>query len=382
MTARSRRDTVLCALGLAICLVAAKPPRVVGDGGEYIVLARNFANFNGPSLARRDLEPLKREVLDYAPEINDGTFYATTATARDGSRDFLHFWFYSLAAAPFVGLIGALGAPAVYGFAALNIAMILGALWVALPRLGPGASALVFLSPIVWWLDKPHTEVFTFSLLTLLVLLAGEAPWWAMIAAGAASTQYPPLAPFVAITGLVAVAGNRAWLRDRRFYFGAAAGLLLALLHPAYYYARHGTPSLLLATANTGTPTWAEVSAVLIDPIIGLAPNAPLIVVAGAAGAIALLRQRARDLFAVDVGVSRPPGGLPAVGLRRQGQRSPRRHAQPQPVRLVVYSLDDPVPSPRPAARSGLATFRGRRGRGLGDRIGRRLPSRRLPERT
>jgi hypothetical protein len=58
------------------------------------------------------------------------------------------------------------------------------------------------------------------------------------------------------VAGLT-VAFDRAKLADRRFLLGVAGGLLLALLHPAYYV-RHGTPSLLLVVANSGMPGWAK----------------------------------------------------------------------------------------------------------------------------
>src|SRR5207248_4948075 len=43
-------------------------------------------------------------------------------------------------------------------------------------------------------------------------------------------------------------------LTDRRVAAGALAGLGLALLHPAYTYAHHHTPSLLLAATHPGVP--------------------------------------------------------------------------------------------------------------------------------
>ena len=150
MTGRARRHAVVCALGLALCLIAARPPQVVGDGGEYIVYALNFASLHGPSLAHKDLDRLKQAVLDYAPEQNADDFYMNTVVSRDGRRDFMHFWFFSLAAAPFVRLAMAVGLPMVYGFVFLNLVMVLWALWLALPRLGGAVSLLIFASPIVW----------------------------------------------------------------------------------------------------------------------------------------------------------------------------------------------------------------------------------------
>jgi hypothetical protein len=55
-------------------------------------------------------------------------------------------------------------------------------------------------------IDKAHTEVFTFALPTIAFALMRERPWWSMVAAGAASTQNPPIAILVLIVFLAASA--------------------------------------------------------------------------------------------------------------------------------------------------------------------------------
>jgi len=40
---------LLVALTVALVLVWGSPPRLVGDGHEYMVQALNFARFSGPS---------------------------------------------------------------------------------------------------------------------------------------------------------------------------------------------------------------------------------------------------------------------------------------------------------------------------------------------
>ena len=304
MTKQTRLRALAVGFGLAVCLVAAKPPQISGDGGEYLVYSLNFVALHGPSLRTRDLEGLKQEARDYAPHLEDETFYRNAVPGLGGRRDFMHFWFMSLAAAPFVALAKVVGLPAIYGYAGLNVTMLLGALWVALPRIGIPASILLFASPVVWWLDKAHPEVFTFTLLAVGVLLVRDKPWWAMIAAGTAATQYPHVIIFVGVIAVVAVAFHRPWLTDRRFIAGLGAASLVGLLHPAYYYYRHGTPSLLLQVSNTGAPTPAELSAVLFDPVIGLIANFPMFLVVVATVTVMLVRKGWRGLLAPDVVVS------------------------------------------------------------------------------
>lgn len=63
------RATVLAA-AFAVCLVAARPPQIVGDGGEYLVYALNFASLHGPSLKSSELDGLKQQVVEYAPGLD------------------------------------------------------------------------------------------------------------------------------------------------------------------------------------------------------------------------------------------------------------------------------------------------------------------------
>ena len=93
-------------------------------------------------------------------------------------------------AVPEIWLLKAMGVKSYYAFTLLNIALLLTALWVASARLDWPALMLLFMSPIVWWIDKPHTEIFTFSMLTIAMTLIVERPWWALCAQASRNTEY------------------------------------------------------------------------------------------------------------------------------------------------------------------------------------------------
>ena len=101
----------------------------------------------------------------------ESAFPASYLTGSDGRVDLNHFWFYSMLAAPEVWMLEAVGLNPCYAFTLLNIGLLLIALWVASSRLSWPALMLPFLSPIIWWLDKAHTEIFTFSMLTIAMTL-------------------------------------------------------------------------------------------------------------------------------------------------------------------------------------------------------------------
>lgn len=300
----TRRQSLLVAAALAVCLVAGSEPRIVGDGGEYLAQAMNFASFNRPALRPADIPPIQARIAAFEPLLAEWQIHDVTVPGADRRRDFLHFWFYALLAVPALWISDALGAPPTMAFAALNLALILVAFWVALPRIGAAAAILLFGSPIIWWLDKAHTEVFTFALLTIAFVLAREQPWWSMIAAGAASTQNPPIAVLVPLFFLAAVARGRDAVRDWRVWAGTGGGVLLAALHPVYTYARHGTPSLLLHATRQHLPTFTEMIAVVIDPTLGLIGNFPIFLGVVAAAVALLIRRGPRAASSLEMVVA------------------------------------------------------------------------------
>jgi len=155
-------------------------------------------------------------------------------------------------------------------------------------------------SPIVWWIDKAHTEVFTFALLTITVAEIKDRPWSSMLAA-AASTQNPPIAVLVPIVFVVSVLRHRFALTDRRLIIGAAAAVALAVLHPIYSYIHHGVWSLLLMQTHSGAPTFQMLSAVVLDPSVGLIGNFPVFLIVVIAALVTLLRHSRRHLLSDDV---------------------------------------------------------------------------------
>jgi hypothetical protein len=232
---------------LLVMLAATSTPRVVGDGSEYVHLASRLASGQLP-----------------------------------GAGESRHFVFYSALATPLI----AAGLSATAAFTVLNGLLLAAAFAVAASRLHWTWCAIVFAGPILWWLDKPHTEPLTFAMYAIAFVLFDASPWWSLVAAGAAATQNPGNAVLVGVLAVAAVAGRRALLKDRRFWAGLAGGAALAALHPAYYLLRVGTPTRLASAGDVRWVTLQEYAAVLVDPNIGLLPQVP---VYAAAVLIALL---------------------------------------------------------------------------------------------
>ena len=358
MSERARALAV--ALALTFCLVAGSSPRIVGDGGEYLAQAMNFAAFNAPSLGRRAIQTIEARIRAMEPALSEWDIEAATVASGDRRRDFLHFWFYAFVATPALWLVEAIGVSPIHAFTITNVLFVAGAVWVLLPRIGAAFTALVLGGPLVWWFDKAHTEVFTVCLLAIALALVRDRPGWSLVAAGMASTQNLPVAVvFGLIAGLQIVRSRGRVLTDKGWLVAAGIGAGLALLHPVYTYLRHGTPSLLLYATREGFPTAAEMAAPLLDPTMGLVGNAPVFVAAIVmAGAIVL----ARGWVTPEIGVAAASACLFLVSA---AQTSNTHHgATPSLTRYALWLLPLSVPvfvavrnRAGMAARAALATL-------------------------
>lgn len=304
MPPMSRAHSLLVGVALAVCLAAGSPLRIVGDGGEYLAMGLNLASLHRPALARQDIAEIQQTIGEAQPAFAAWDIRQSSIAGRDGRRDFLHSWIYPLLAVPALWMTQLVGASPLVAFTMTNVALLGLALWIALPRVGGAACVLLFGGPIVWWIDKAHTEVFTFSLLAVAFLLVRDRPWWSLLAAGAAAAQNPPIGLLVILIVAGQWIARRELLRDGRFQTGLAAGLVLTVLPPTYTYLRHGTPSLLVLANPAHVPSWTELLAVPFDPVIGLLANFPAFFVALVSGAGLIFFKRRTALFEMEAGVA------------------------------------------------------------------------------
>ena len=282
---------------LLVALAAGATPKVVGDGGEYFVYAVAMARGQFPPLAPEDLRDAKSVLEKTEWRFDSWDPARSTVVNASGNGDFVHFWLYPAIAAPGVFLTRLAGISPAWSFAFVNVVFLTLAWRLSVARFGWAVSLLVFGGPVLWWVDKVHTEAFTFSLLTIAVASLSSRPWLSLAALGAAATQNPPIAalllPF-GLAGLWIKRGRRDW---RATAIGLAGGAMLAAVHPLYYLAVHGQPSLI-ATASRGVvPNLSEFGAVLWDTNLGLAFGHPLFVLAFAGSAMVLLARNPRASF-------------------------------------------------------------------------------------
>lgn len=221
----SRRRVFAAGLIVLILLVGTSKPVRVGDARDYMALALRLSDLGQPAMYPEEIKNIETKMDSmggYGGPPLESAFPASLLTGNDGRIDLNHFCFYSMLAVPQVWMLEAVGLKPFYAFTLLNIGLLLTALWIASSRLSWPALTLLFLSPIIWWIDKAHTEIFTFSMLTIAMTLIVERPWWAMVSAGLASTQNTPIAFLIPLIALTAIVSRPEIFRDWRLYLGGA----------------------------------------------------------------------------------------------------------------------------------------------------------------
>ena len=168
--------------------------------------------------------------------------------------------------------------------------------------------------------------------------------------AGAASTQNPPIAILVPIVFLATFARDRSATRDRRMIAGAAAAVALALLHPIYTYAHHGRLSLLLEQTRSEAPTFQLLSAVVLDPTLGLIGNFPLFLIVIVAGLVTLVRRADAQALWEDVLI---PTAAAAIFLFSSRTTNVHHGGTPSLSRYALWIIPLAVPLLSALHRSG-----------------------------
>jgi hypothetical protein len=290
------------ALAFVFAMTRLTPTRV-GDGSEYYALFLAWRNTLRPFMtpaswaqysalfdsgAIRAMVPLQ-QLMDMFPALRLGT-----------TADTNHFWAYSGLTA-FLSLIPSaagikltphsafLFAHAVL-FAMVSVMAVRLAGWKGLG----GVLLLTVCSPMIWFMDKVHTEFFTFCFVLAGVIACSSSQFFAAaLLLAVASTQNISFAAVAFVPLLIDL-----YRRKHRTYsffevVALAFSALLVFVHPLYYFFRYGVvdPQFLAGGAKIGLNL--KIAYIwLFDPDVGLFPNWPLGIVLAVYGLVVLKRPR------------------------------------------------------------------------------------------
>jgi len=289
-----------------VYLIFKVHPVRVGDGTEYLLTTIAFGEGHEPFITQgivdRYNDLLRREPLKGSFPVvlqNFPSVYGPPIPTREGpTYEVWHFWFMGMLTAPYYWFTQTVGLNFADSYTLFFIS-----LWLLLVMLGyrlqgmAGAvttTAIFILSPVLWFVNKAHTEFFTVAgVLAAVILLDTGLYLWASFTIASVATQNPALAPLaVLLLGFWIVTKRRGPYALEEVFLCAATGFLLAL-SPFYYFSRHGVISPLVAAgfSNSSNITFKRVISLFIDPDVGLYPNWPVGLLLIVVGVIALMRR-------------------------------------------------------------------------------------------
>lgn len=274
---RDRRAALIAVLYFVALLGVAvtSTPRRVGDGGEYLVMAMQLAAGRGPSINSEQLAAFKDELRTVGAGFESSLLDYPDLVAADGRQDFLHFFLYPLVVAPVMAIVRSVGLHPNWAFTAVNALLLAGAVFLIARHVPLIAVIGGFVSPIIWWVDKAHTEAFLFALVSVAAVTLRQQPGVALMAFACAGAQNAALGIayplFAGISWLV----TRRSTFTRQAWVALGAGALIVSSPFLYTWMRLGRWSPMAEYAQRIVPSLEGSLAFVLEPNIGLLPNAP-----------------------------------------------------------------------------------------------------------
>ena len=292
---RAIENTISISLFLAVVFASciylwSLEPSTEGDGIEYYLTNQSFYNHLSFSQRPEDVSTLK-EVLDH-PYIESYPVKYNYFTSLKGKLYGCHFWLYPLVAVPAKALLNKFGGNEKHVFQVTNVFFFLLATYAILfvTKTSFTNRAVFFLlhffSPILWFINWPHPEVFVYSILTLaFVCYLNKSYLAATFFSSVAAMQFQPLA--ILSLGFAVIALVSFYTSEisnlRKLFFCCLVCLALSLnfIPSIWYYSRFGKFNLLSSQgyASFQSISIGKILAILFDLNTGMLPYMPAVVV-------------------------------------------------------------------------------------------------------
>jgi hypothetical protein len=260
-------------------------------------MALQLASGRAPALTGDELAAFKQELTRIGSGFESALLDYPDLVGGDGRQDFLHFFLYPLVVAPAVPVVGWLGLHPNWAFTIVNAILLSGAVFVVASRYPIVAAVAGFVGPIIWWVDKAHTEAFLFATVTVAAVTLRERPAFALVMYALAGAQNAALGLTYPIFAVLVWKASAAKSFNRGAWLAAGAGAAIVASPFLYTWLRLGRYSVMADYAQPAVPSLGGLAAFVVEPNIGLLPNAPAYAFALLAGCGLLVRQfRAKQI--------------------------------------------------------------------------------------
>lgn len=283
---------LLCWFLISLCVVVFsrfdRPPDIMGDGVEYLLMTQAVVGRGAVSLEESDVkgflaEPGNSKIANAKQLIYSGIvsnsppFYK----AKSGKVYSYHFWLASVFFSPFVLLARSVGLADTSGFLLANLSLVCLVIFCFFRFCRFGCVSAIFGSVLylsvgaVYYIRWPHPEIFSASLLCLALLLfrRGNRKVSALLMA-VAGQQNPPI---LLLIFFVFAADLSVVLRGevRRFFsfaFSWSAVAALASLSSIFYFIEFGSFNLISSKgfSDLSLVSIHRLASIYFDPNIGI----------------------------------------------------------------------------------------------------------------
>lgn len=276
-------------------------PYTEGDGAEYFLTNQSFYNHLSFNQRPQDVSTLK-EILNH-PYIDSYPAGYNYFYSLKGRLYGCHFWLYPLAAVPAKAMLHRFGGNEKRVFQLTNLFFFFLTTYAILflTKINFANKAVFFLlhffSPILWFLNWPHPEVFIYSILTLAFIgYLNKSYLTAVFFSSLAAMQFQPLAILALAFAVIALRSFyiSAISIPKKYFYCLAVCLALSLnfIPSIWYYTKFGTFNLLSASGYVSfqSISFRKILALLFDLNIGMLPHMPAVIVLFALSLLIIIR--------------------------------------------------------------------------------------------
>lgn len=255
-----------------------------GDAMEYVYMTEAFSKYAAPDLRQEAIDEVARK-LKWIERTAPSQPYSGFFEANNGKWYSYHFWFYSLLATPIKMMLEVMYIDPYRCFAVLNCILFVAVIYHLYKYLNLEKEkkilfiGLVVINPVVWYLQWPHTEVYSYVLVLYSLLFYSNNKYaYAILMSSFGAIHNPPviiLGLFIGILALFKFLKSKDYIR---IVYCILAGVPASMPF-IFYYLYFDTPNLIVKIGGAGLQhvSFQKIYDFFFDFNFGLLAYVPLV---------------------------------------------------------------------------------------------------------
>jgi hypothetical protein len=267
-------------------------PEMYGDGREYMLMTESFQNHFSPQLLKDDIVKATEDYkFEFELNRDDGEYPFGFFTSNTDKTYSYHFWLYSLLVLPIKSILKIINSNQLRCFQIFNALIYIASLWYTYIKYKGSKQNKFFLimlfmvNPALYYIVWTHTEVFTFSLVCIsLVMYSNKEYEKAIFTVSVAAMQNQPI---IFLGGMYFIDyfinkyndEKRIKLKEYLFEMVKKGVFFIPFFSPLiFYYFNFGTFSLIASSGYVRFDGMInKVSSLFFDLNQGMLPFIPMV---------------------------------------------------------------------------------------------------------